>query len=380
MNQFRTWRWLILPVMLAVLLLGASGCGGARATSWTGMTVVGERLYAADLQQVQVLNTTDGESVWAFPKDIEQDNSRGFFYVIPTVSDGYIIAASYMPPRGFLSQANNVVLAINIETGAELWSFDKAAGQYIEGGALDDGVFVIGNSDGKVYGLDVESGSLKWELETDHRVWSTPLIAEGTVYVSSMDHRLYALNLQSGAELWRFEAGGAFASTPALWDGMLYIGAFDDTFYAIDAATGTQRWSSPGENWFWGNPVAYEGVIYTVDVSGNMYALDAQSGAQIWREKLSQANDAPVRAGPALTEDGRMLLIGSENGKLYALDTASGTVKWSVESQGQVLSPPVISGTVVYQMIMNSSQRIRALHVDNGYEIWIYPRETEEQQ
>jgi outer membrane protein assembly factor BamB len=195
-----------------------------------------------------------------------------------------------------------------------------------------------------------------------------------------MDRRLYALDLQSGAELWRFEAGGAFASTPALWDGTLYIGAFDDTFYAVDAATGTLRWTSSGENWFWGNPVVYEGTIYTVDVSGNVYALDAQSGAQVWHENLSQANDTPVRAGPALTEDGLVLLIGSENGKLYALDTASGTTKWSTEGEGQILSQPIISGTTIYQMSMNSPQRIRALHVDNGYEIWAYPREAEEQQ
>jgi outer membrane protein assembly factor BamB len=122
----------------------------------------------------------------------------------------------------------------------------------------------------------------------------------------------------------------------------------------------------------------HEGIIYAADVNGNIYALDAKDGAQIWRQKLSQANDAPVRAGPVLTEDGHTLLVGSENGKLYAVDTANGTVKWSVESEGQILSQPAISETFIYLMSMNSPQRIRALYVDNGHPLWVYPSETED--
>ena len=93
---------------------------------------------------------------------------------------------------------------------------------------MSDGVFVIGNSDKNVYALDVDSGDLKWQFETGHRVWATPLIEGDTVYIGSMDHHLYALRLSNGEELWKFAApgGGAFAGTPALQDGTLYIGTF----------------------------------------------------------------------------------------------------------------------------------------------------------
>ncbi|OQY19572.1 MAG: hypothetical protein B6I35_11505 [Anaerolineaceae bacterium 4572_32.2] len=336
MNRFLIRRRYMLLAILAALLLGASGCSGSsRATSWTGLTIAGDVLYAADMEQVQALDVADGEPVWAFPKNTE-DDGRGVFYVTPAVDKEHVVVASQVPSTGFFSQPKNVVWALESDTGREMWRFDEAAGQYVEGGALGGGLFVIGNGDGNVYALDVESGDLEWQFETGHRVWATPLIISDTVYVGSMDRHLYALNLSDGKVRWDFHAGGAFAGTPALRNGTLYVGAFDDKFYAIDAETGTERWVFSGENWFWGGPAVYDDVIYTVDVNGNVYALD-DAGKQIWREPLGVL----VRAGPALTEDGSMLFVTSEDGTLYALDTADGFELWSVESEGQMFSPVV---------------------------------------
>jgi len=371
-------RWPIVLVVLAALLSGVSGCAGSvRPMSWTGLTVAGKRLYIADLEQVLVLDAADNEPinepVWAFPQDPKEDK-RGAFYITPTLGEERVIVASQVPPAGFLGQAKNVVWALDRDTGMLSWHFDGAAGQYIEGGALSGDVFVIGNSDGNVYALDVESGARKWVFETGHRVWATPLIVSNVVYIGSMDRHLYALNLSDGKVRWDFHAEGAFAGTPALRDDTLYIGAFDDRLYAIDAHTGTERWRFAGKNWFWGSPAVYNDVVYAIDVNGNVYAVDAETGEQIWRQSL----EAPVRAGPALVEDGSQLFVGSQNGALYALDTADGFVLWSVESEGQVLSTPVVNGSVVYNILTYGPHRIQALHVDNGREMWVHPQTVEE--
>jgi len=378
LNQFWTRRWPVGLAVLAVLLLSVSGCAGgaAQPTSWMGLTIVGERLYAADLEQVVALNVADGEPLWAFPDD-PQEEKRGVFHVTPAVSGGYVIVASQMPGSGFLSQPSNVVWALDADTGRKLWRFDGAAGQYIEGGSTSDGVFVIGNSDGNVYALDVESGTLRWTFETGHRVWATPLIVSDIVYIGSMDRHLYALRLSDGEELWRFhaEGEGAFAGTPALRDDTLYIGAFDDWLYAVDAHTGTERWRFAGENWFWGSPAVYSDTVYAADVNGNVYAVHADTGELIWRQPL----DTAVRAGPALTEDGSTLFVGSQSGTLYALDSADGFVLWQRASEeGQLLSSSVVSGSLVYEPLLYGPYRIWALHVDNGREMWTYPRVVEE--
>jgi outer membrane protein assembly factor BamB len=338
-----------------------------------GVAVVGEKLYAADQEQVVVLNTADGEPLWAFPKDPKEDQ-RGLFYATPTVVGEHVIVASQVPASGFLGRPRNVVWALNRDTGSLQWHFDDATGQYIEGGTSNGEIFIIGNSDGNVYALDVEKGDLQWKFETGHRVWATPLIVEDTVYVGSMDRRLYALNLSTGNVRWDFHAEGAFAGTPALRGDTLYLGAFNDQFYAIDAHTGTERWRFTGENWFWGSPAVYSDTVYATDVNGNVYAIEAETGKQIWRQSL----DTPVRAGPTLVEDGSLLFVGTESGALHALDTADGFVLWSMESEGQILSSPAVSGSAVYETLIYGQYRLRALQVDNGREVWAYPPAEEE--
>ena len=374
MNRFWTRRWPVALVVLAATLLGISGCAGSsRPTSWTGMAIAEEKLYASDLEQLQVLNITDGEPAWAFPKDPKADN-RGAFYATPAVDGRYVMVTSHKASTGFLSQTEDVVWALDYDTGELLWHFDGASGQYIEGGALSEGLFVAGNSDGNVYALDVESGDLKWVFETGHRVWATPLIVSDTVYIGSMDHHLYALSLSDGEVRWDFQAQGAFGSQPMLRDDTLYVGAFDDYLYAVDAHTGTERWRFAGENWFWGSPAVYEDTVYAVDVNGNVYAVNRNTGEEIWHQPL----DTPVRAGLAMAEDGSKLFVGSQEGMLYALETADGFVLWSTESDGEILSPPVVNEATVYEALIYGSQRIRARHVDNGREIWAYPPIEEE--
>ncbi|MBN1810758.1 MAG: PQQ-binding-like beta-propeller repeat protein [Anaerolineae bacterium] len=390
MKRSRLLRWPILLIVLAVLLASTSGCvcgGSPQASSWTGLTLKDGKIYVSDLQQIQILGT-DGERIQSIPENT--DNSPGLLQIAPAVDEDYLIVAAQMPARGLFSQATNPVVRLDIETGNEKWRFEEAQGQYVESGviAITDGadIFVIGNSDSNVYALDVDTGDLKWQFETGHRVWATPLIAGDTVYIGSMDHHLYALRLLDGKEIWKFPADkaadGAFASTPTLQDGVLYIGTFANRVYAIDANDGTEIWrfpaEKPGENWFWGSPAVDGGAVYAVDVKGNVYKLDAGTGEEIWHSKLgpkkNNEKDAPVRGGPALTEDGGTLLINSEDGTLYALDVEDGSEEWFTKGEGKGYVTPVVDGDIVYQALIHGSYRIRALEItDDGDELWVYP-------
>ncbi len=381
MNRVWTQRWPIVLAMLAALLLATSGCaGGVRASSWTGLRVVGDRLYAADLQQARVMDRTTGDTLWAFPRNPEENN-QGLFYATPAVSDaGRVFFASQLSTGGFFSQRQSIVWALDRETGEELWRFEGASGDYVEGGALGNGLFVIGNGDGNIYALDAESGSLRWTFETGHRVWATPLIVSDTVYVGAMDRHLYALHLETGESKWQFEREGAFASTPVLRDGTIYVGAFDDSLYAIDAETGSEQWHFQGEDWFWGSPAVHEDTVFAVDVMGRVYAFDAATGEERWHKFLvtDQDQPVPVRAGPALGEDGSQLFVSAENGALYALATDDGFVDWSQAAEGQGLSEPVVSDSLVYQSLILGGTRIRALQVEDGREAWAFPPAEEQ--
>ena len=383
MNRIGKYRYPVgLAAALLLLLVVLSGCGGAaQATSWPGLTVVGGIVFTADLQQVQALDAETGESLWAYPVDVKEAR-RGLFYVTPAVDDEHVIVASSAPPSQFLGQPQNVIWALDRD-GREIWSYRGAKGQFVEGGAIGGGMFVIGNSDGNVYGLDLESGQLRWKFETGHRVWATPLIVSETVYIGSMDRHLYALNVSSGAEIWKFNAGGAFAGTPAMHNGTLFVGAFDNRFYAIEAKTGTEVWDEPfeGGNWFWGSPAIYGDTVYAADVDGNVYALEAGTKEKLW-EPVMLANEdgktAHVRAGVALSEDGSTLFVSAEDGTVHFIKTSDGHEDPPIRIEGDMYSDPVVSGTIVFQPVILGPNRILALRVENGREVWAHPPQVEE--
>jgi len=381
LNRATTKRWPIALAMLVALLLATSGCaGGARAASWTGLTIASDTLYAADLEQARAMDPNSGATLWTFPGNTQDDN-QGLFYAAPAVSDeGRVFFASQITTGGFISQRRSMVWALDADSGQELWRFDGATDLFVEGGAVSGDTFIIGNSDGNVYALDVENGSLRWTFETGHHVWSTPLILSDTAYVGSMDRHLYALDVGTGDVKWAFERKGAFASTPAWRDGTLYIGAFNDTFYAINAQEGTERWHFEGEDWFWGGAVVDSDTVYAVDVKGRVYAFDTESGNVRWQKDLvtDRGQPVPVRAGPAISADGSQLFVTAETGSLYALATTDGFVNWSRAAQGQGLSTPVVGDSLVYQSLILGDARIRALQVEEGREVWVFPPPEEE--
>jgi len=62
-----------------------------------------------------------------------------------------------------------------------------------------------------------------------------------------------------------------------------------------------------------------------------VYAVNLQSGTQTWRfpDKSSSAN--PFYATPALTPDGKQLIVGGFDHKLYSLDVSTGKSTWEFD-------------------------------------------------
>src|SRR5271155_1044219 len=111
----------------------------------------------------------------------------------------------------------NYVYALDVETGAELWSF-SALNDYAVGSspAVANGVVYFGSGDSNVYALNAKTGAKIWSYTTGGPVQSSPAVANGVVYVSS--DQMYALSAKTGALLWGY-AGGGSDSSPAVSNG-----------------------------------------------------------------------------------------------------------------------------------------------------------------
>jgi len=238
---------------------------------------------------------------------------------------------------------------------------------------------------------------IKWQFHTKGQVLSSPAIAGGTLYVGSSDHFLYALDAATGSVRWKFKTEGRITSSPAVSDGVVYFGSFDGNFYAVDAASGQLKWKfkTAGErryaathlhgaepaaetmpdpfDFYLSSPVVVNGAVYFGSGDTNIYALDAASGNLKWKFKTGDV----VHASPAIADG--TLFVGSWDSYFYALDAATGKEKWrfktgddaEIHNQVGIQSSAAVADGVVYFGCRDS--KFYAVDAVTGKQIWAFP-------
>jgi outer membrane protein assembly factor BamB len=214
--------------------------------------------------------------------------------------------------------------------------------------------------------------------------------------VGSTDGNLYAVDLASGTQKWKIFTGVRVTSSPAVENGVVYFGSYSGRFYAVDAATGTLKWKfqTEGEKRFAGkhlhgsepaaesmpdpfdfylsSPALWGGAVYFGSGDGNVYALDAATGALKWKFHTGDV----VHASPAISDG--TLFIGSWDSYFYALDAASGKEKWrfktgedhNIYNQVGIQSSAAVVDGAVYFGCRDSN--LYALDARTGEKKWAF--------
>ena len=172
----------------------------------------------------------------------------------------------------------------------------------------------------------------KWSRDLGGSV-SYPIVADGRVFataVSPSGHgtTLYAVNAATGKDAWApVGLGGTYPwSALAYGGGRLYALNGDGVMTAFDPATGAKIWTAalPGQYSFTSPPTYAGGVVYTggAGSGGTLYAVDAASGAVRWKQSVMNGDES----SPAVTPTGVYVSYACE--QTYAFDPASGNPIW----------------------------------------------------
>jgi outer membrane protein assembly factor BamB len=141
------------------------------------------------------------------------------------------------------------------------------------------------------------------------------------------------------------------AYQPVVAGGVLYYGSSADCkVYALDAVTGKTRWTFFTDSPVRFAPVVWQDRLFVVSDDGHLYCLVAADGQLLWKLRggpkidMLLGNDRmisrwPARGGPVVV--GNMLYFGAgiwptEGIFIYAIDPASGTVRWCNDSSGGI--------------------------------------------
>lgn len=237
---------------------------------------------------------------------------------------------------------------------------------------------------------------LKWQFHAKGPIYSSPIVSENTVFVGGGDHNFYALDLASGNLKWKFQTGSRIQGSAAVSNGFVFFESYDSSFYCLDAATGTPKWKfkTEGErrfaakhlhgaepaaetmpdpfDFFLSSPVIANGVVYFGSGDTNIYALDLASGSLKWKFKAGEV----VHASPAVANG--TLYVGSWDSYFYALDAETGAEKWrfktgedpDIHNQQGIQSSAAVADGFVYFGCRDSN--FYALDAATGKKLWAY--------
>ncbi len=87
------------------------------------------------------------------------------------------------------------------------------------------------------------------------------------------------------------------------------------------------------------------GVVY-YGCGKRIFAVKADTGAMLWRYPTDAPMSTVINGTPAL--DAGTLFIGTESGRLLALNAANGNVNWEYDVSGGIGGSPIVDNGVVY--------------------------------
>jgi outer membrane protein assembly factor BamB len=151
-----------------------------------------------------------------------------------------------------------------------------------------------------------------------------------------------AIDADSAADLrvrWRFRLtakptlAGVFASTPVADAGTVYVQDLQSDVHALDRVTGRLRWShrygAPNDG---PNGLAVDDSRVYGATDSDAFALAKSTGRELWRRHLTSIREQFVDVAPVVWEG--LVIVSTVGyapfgrGAIYALDAATGTVRW----------------------------------------------------
>jgi polyvinyl alcohol dehydrogenase (cytochrome) len=344
-------------------------------------TTSGANVFAAD--------AATGAKRWSTQVD---SDPASFITGSPVISNGiiYVGVSSRNEIQSSQPTFRGSVVALDAATGKILWKTYTVPQGYT-GGAVWNSNPVVDAKTGLVY---VGTGN---NYTTPAGVCALPNQTGCTQPAADDDQdSIVAFNATTGAIAWathtltadtwtvaqRFGSDFDFGSAPNLFSAtingqqtdLLGIGQKSGVYWALDAATGKIVWSTaagPGAGFGgieWGTAVdgnrIYVNESNTNNVSttltsatgqtstttgGFWAALDTATGKVLWQEAVPSgalSTDSFVSAANGVMYSGTLSPSGNN---MYALDGATGTVKWSFPSGGSVYGgAAIVNGTVYW--------------------------------
>lgn len=165
--------------------------------------------------------------------------------------------------------------ALDARTGALRWKRDENGSWVIGSPAIDNGaVFYTTSDERRFFGVDAKTGSVRFSVAYGAFAFASPSIAKNVAYYGSFDGRLYGVDIESGRIVARFSTDASARNLGKHLDasGNLDLGSFYDDSTLDGTIVGLSRIYQLGS--LVGSPTLADGTLYIGSTEGTLYALE----------------------------------------------------------------------------------------------------------
>jgi eukaryotic-like serine/threonine-protein kinase len=248
------------------------------------------------------------------------------------------------------------------------WEFDVSAGVGNGSPLMVDSTLIVGNLRGELYVADGRTGKRIGWVKLGEAIQGSPVVDGSMVYVaiSNSDESLLAFDLRTGKTVWKHEYGDIVVS-PLLLNQNLYFGNIQGDFFCCKANLGDTVWTYqiPQNKLYRGFHSSAAGSGNTVIVGGEdgvVYAFDAAKGTVRWTFKTG----SNIFATPSIADS--LVFVGDLSGKMYALELESGRLRWRFDSGSPIYGNAAVAREMVF--FGNLAGALIALRTGSGERVW----------
>lgn len=357
-------------------------------------------MYLSADERFHLLDAKTGETLWNAP--------RRFHYAPTTITDDLLLIKVY----------GGDIHAVERKSGKPLWHFQGKTGSgccspsvaggfaYVglghpPGGDLEGLVpFSYGSIlsrekglSGSLHAIDLKTGKTAWYFGTGNTICGEPALAYGRLYFASRDGCVYCFAPAKDGEPTTPEAvdksesatletvvrllDPKFADRPRPGRDWPMLGGSPDRagIVGIDVKPPLElAWKFPTGDRIVTGGVIRDGRAFVGSDNGKIYALNLASLEHKRPEDSRDimawqfATGAAIRCTPAVA--GGLVYCGSDDGQFYALEQDTGKKRWSFTAGGPVRGSPVIVGGIV--LFGANDHNLYALDRVTGKKLWSF--------
>ncbi|MFQ5770294.1 MAG: PQQ-binding-like beta-propeller repeat protein [bacterium] len=226
-----------------------------------------------------------------------------------------------------------------------------------------NGVLYFATLDGRIEAVNIKTGKRIGRQKNEDNQEATCAFYKGNLIIASRYGHLTLANynLENGKYLWKVDAGD-IASEPLVADDGVYISALYNHIDKYDLNSGKKLWSFKTADQHRSSPALSKNILIVGCDNGTLYALNAETGTLEWQIQT----DASIQATPIVWN--HTIFVGSADSLFYAFNLSDGTIQWTFDAQRPLYQTAATDGKVV--LFGASDGQFYCLNAETGKEIW----------